>query len=96
MLFIIDYEQKYADGNENYSYDYANPVGVHRGTPRFFQATLLEQLALEGVAIVPHEGLQAVLAAAVRITHMAGNALDVGVTLHKALEDLILLFIAGL
>ena len=55
-----------------------------------------EQLALEGVALVPHKSLQAVLAAAVRITHMAGNALDVGVTVDKMLEDLILLLIAGL
>ena len=38
-----------------------------------------EQLALEGVALVPHKGLQAVLAAAVGIAHMAGDALQVGV-----------------
>ena len=43
-----------------------------------------------------HKGFQAVLGAGMGITHMAGNALDVGVTLHKALENLVLLFIAGL
>ena len=55
-----------------------------------------EQLALEGVAVVPHESLQAVLAAAVRITHMAGNALEVGIPLDEVLENLVLLLIAGL
>ena len=55
-----------------------------------------EQLALEGVAVVPHEGLQAVLAAAVCITHMAGNALEVGIAGNEMLEDLVLLLIAGL
>ena len=48
------------------------------------------------MVLIPHKGFQAVLGAGMGITHMAGNALDVGVTLHKALEDLILLFIAGL
>ena len=55
-----------------------------------------EQLALEGVALVPHKGLQAVLAAAVGIAHMAGDALQVGVALNEVLEDLVLLLIAGL
>jgi len=55
-----------------------------------------EQLALEGVALVPHKSLQAVLAAAVGIAHMAGDALQVGVALNEVLEDLVLLLIAGL
>ena len=55
-----------------------------------------KQLAFKGMVLIPHKGFQAVLGAGMGITHMAGNALDVGVTLHKALEDLILLFIAGL
>ena len=55
-----------------------------------------EQLALKGVAVVPHKGLQAVLAAAVGIAHMAGDALEVGIALDEVLEDLVLLLIAGL
>ena len=55
-----------------------------------------EQLALEGVALVPHEGFQAVLAAAVGVPHMAGDALEVGVPLDEMLEDFVLLLIAGL
>ena len=46
--------------------------------------------------VVPHEGLQAVLAAAVGIAHVAGDALEVGVAVHKGLEDLLLLLVAGL
>ena len=54
------------------------------------------QLALEGVPLVPHKGLQAVFAAAVGVAHMAGNALQVGVALDEPLEDLVLLLVAGL
>ena len=54
------------------------------------------ELALKGVAVVPHKGFQAVLAAAMGIADMAGEALEAGVTLNKALEDLVLLFVAGL
>ena len=54
------------------------------------------ELALKGVAVVPHKGLEAVLAAAVGIAHMAGNALEVGVAGNEVLEDLVLLLIAGL
>ena len=53
------------------------------------------ELALKGVAVVPHKGLEAVLAAAVGIAHMAGNALEVGVAGNEVLEDLVLLLIAG-
>ena len=55
-----------------------------------------EQLALEGVAVVPHKGLQAVLAAAVGVAHMAGDALEVRVALDEVLENLVLLLVAGL
>ena len=55
-----------------------------------------EQLALEGVTLVPHKGFQAVLAAAVGVADMAGNALEVGIPLDETLEDLILLLVAGL
>ena len=54
------------------------------------------EFALKGVAVVPHKGLEAVLAAAVGIAHMAGNALEVGVAGNEMLEDLVLLLIAGL
>ena len=54
-----------------------------------------EHLALKGVALVPHECFQAVLAAAVGVAHMAGDAFDVGVAFHEGLEDIILLFVAG-
>ena len=36
------------------------------------------ELALKGVAVVPHKGLEAVLAAAVGIAHMAGKHLRLG------------------
>ena len=55
-----------------------------------------EQLALEGVAVVPHKGFQAVLAAAVGIADVAGDALQAGVALDEVLEDFVLLLIAGL
>ena len=47
------------------------------------------ELALKGVAVVPHKGLEAVFAAAVGIAHMAGNALEVGVAGNEMLEDLV-------
>ena len=55
-----------------------------------------KQLRLERVPLVPEEGFQAVLAAGMCIAHVAGNALDVGITLDKALENLVLLLIAWL
>ena len=55
-----------------------------------------EQLALEGVAVIPHKGFQAVLAAAVGIADVAGDALQAGVALDEVLEDFVLLLIAGL
>ena len=55
-----------------------------------------EELGFKGVALIPHEGLQTVLGAGVRIAYMAGDTLNVGVALNEALEDLILLFITGL
>ena len=54
-----------------------------------------EQLALEGVAVIPHKGFQAVLAAAVGIADVAGDALQAGVALDEVLENLVLLLIAG-
>ena len=45
-----------------------------------------EELALEGVALIPHVGLQGVLGAGVGIAHMAGDALDVGVALDEVLS----------
>ena len=55
-----------------------------------------EQLALEGVAVIPHKGFQAVLAAAVGIADVAGDALQAGVALDEVLENFVLLLIAGL
>ena len=54
------------------------------------------ELGLEGVPLVPHECLQAVLAAGVDVAHMAGNALQIRVAVNEMLEDLVLLLIAGL
>ena len=55
-----------------------------------------EEFGFKGVTLIPHEGLQTVLGAGVRIAHMAGDTLNVGVALNEALENLILLFITGL
>ena len=55
-----------------------------------------EQLALEGVSLVPHIGHQAVLTATVGVSDMAGDALQIRIPLHEMLEHLILLFVAGL
>ena len=55
-----------------------------------------EKLGLKGMSLIPEEGLEAVFTAGMGVAHMAGNALDVGVTVDKMLEDLILLLIAGL
>ncbi len=54
------------------------------------------ELGLERVTLVPHKGFQAVLTAGVDIAHMAGNALEVGVTVDEMLENFVLLLIAGL
>ena len=54
-----------------------------------------EHFALEGVALVPHERFQAVLASAVGVAHVAGDALQVRVALHERLEHFVLLFVAG-
>ena len=54
------------------------------------------QAAFKGVVLVPHKGFEAVLAAGMDIAHMAADTFQVGVTLHKTLEDLVLLLIAGL
>ena len=55
-----------------------------------------EQLALEGMAVQPHEGFQAVLAAAVGIADVPRDALEVGVAVDEVLEHFVLLLVAGL
>ena len=55
-----------------------------------------EQLALKGMPLIPHEGLQAVLRSGMGIPHVPRDAFQVRIPLREGLEDLILLLVAGL
>ena len=55
-----------------------------------------EQPAFKGMVVIPHEGLQAVLRAGMRVAHVARDAADIRVLLHEVLEDLVLLLVGGL
>ena len=77
----------------NHGVDQAAGKGVAAADP--VENVEREELTLEGVPLIPHEGFEAVLAAAVGVPDMPGNALDVGIAADKGLEDIVLLFIAG-
>ena len=87
-------------------YDIHGLVAVHHGIDQAagegvaaahaIQNVEGEQSAFKSMIFIPEKGFQAVFAAAVGVAYMAGDTLDIRISCHKCLKDLVLLFIARL